>query len=157
MHSIILCGGSGTRLWPLSRKNFPKQFLTLAGEKSLIQETFSRFRGVMPAENIVFVTNKENYYNVLNQIKEIEKNFDARQIIVEPASLNTLPAAIFAIKYLIEECGEVLAAAGKTQRWGWFSCNPDLPPNKQETNIDWLRREMKDLREVMDRLEVTLQ
>ncbi len=103
MHSIILCGGSGTRLWPLSRKNFPKQFLTLAGEKSLIQETFSRFRGVMPAENIVFVTNKENYYNVLNQIKEIEKNFDARQIIVEPASLNTLPAAIFAIKYLIEE------------------------------------------------------
>ena len=58
MYSIILCGGSGTRLWPLSRKNFPKQFLKLYSDKSLLQETFLRMREIMPGENIYFVTNK---------------------------------------------------------------------------------------------------
>ncbi|HSA08683.1 MAG TPA: sugar phosphate nucleotidyltransferase, partial [Candidatus Moranbacteria bacterium] len=56
MHSIILCGGSGTRLWPLSRKNFPKQFLKLYSDKSLLQETFLRMKEVVPETNIYFVT-----------------------------------------------------------------------------------------------------
>lgn len=47
--------------------------------------------------------------------------------------------------YLIEECGEVLAAAGKTLRCGPESCNPELPPAQQETNRDWLLRELEDL------------
>ncbi len=47
--------------------------------------------------------------------------------------------------YLIEECGEVLAAAGKTTRWGRESVNPELPKEEQETNADWLLREMRDL------------
>ena len=55
--------------------------------------------------------------------------------------------------YLIEECGEVLAAAGKTLRWGEFSVNPELPRNKQESNIRWLKRELKDLRGAIDRIE----
>ncbi len=105
MYSIILCGGSGTRLWPLSRKNFPKQFLNLYSDKSLLQETFLRMQKIMPSENIIFVTNKKNYYNVVNQIKEIHKKFDpeaSRQILTEPKSLNTLPALAYAIKFLIE-------------------------------------------------------
>ena len=61
MYSIILCGGSGTRLWPLSRKNFPKQFLKLYSDKSLLQETFLRMKEVVPENNIYFVTNEENY------------------------------------------------------------------------------------------------
>lgn len=60
------------------------------------------------------------------------------------------------LAHLIEECGEVLAAAGKTQRWGWKSVNPLLPPEEQEENVTWLRREMCDLREAMDRLEDVL-
>ncbi len=100
MYSVILCGGSGTRLWPLSRKNYPKQFLALAGEKSLLQETFLRMRKSMPAERIFFVTNKENFFNVLNQIRETHSDFSEKNIIMEPASRNTLPAIACAVKYL---------------------------------------------------------
>ncbi len=47
--------------------------------------------------------------------------------------------------YLVEECGEVLAAVGKTQRWGPDSVNPELPAEEQESNRDWLLRELVDL------------
>lgn len=103
MYSVILCGGSGTRLWPLSRKNFPKQFLPLYSDKSLLQETFSRMRKIMPAENIVLVTNKENFFNVFNQIKDVCEDFSKERILTEPASLNTAPAIAYAVKYLLEE------------------------------------------------------
>ena len=102
MYSVILCGGSGTRLWPLSRKNFPKQFLSLYSDNSLLQETFLRMAEIMPNENIFFVTNKDNFFNVLNQIREIDKNFSEKQIIVEPAGLNTAPAIALSVKYLLE-------------------------------------------------------
>lgn len=102
MYCIILCGGSGTRLWPLSRKNFPKQFLNLLGDKSLLQETYSRARKIFKKENIIFVTNEDNYFNVYNQVKEIEPNFRAEQILKEPSSQNTAPAITCAIKYLVE-------------------------------------------------------
>ncbi|MDD5463780.1 MAG: mannose-1-phosphate guanylyltransferase/mannose-6-phosphate isomerase [Candidatus Moranbacteria bacterium] len=105
MYSIILCGGSGTRLWPLSRKNFPKQFLKLYSDYSLLQETFLRMKDVVSQENIYFVTNDENYYNVLNQIKEIYADFSESQILREPKSLNTMPAITLAVKYLQEKIG----------------------------------------------------
>lgn len=60
------------------------------------------------------------------------------------------------LAHFIEECGECLAAAGKTQRWGRDSVNPLLPADQQETNGAWLRRELADLREVLDRLEYEL-
>ena len=47
--------------------------------------------------------------------------------------------------YLVEECGEVLAAVGKTQRWGPESYNPELPPEQRETNREWVLRELPDL------------
>jgi mannose-1-phosphate guanylyltransferase/mannose-6-phosphate isomerase len=102
MYCIILCGGAGTRLWPLSRKNFPKQFLKLYSDNSLLQETFLRMKEVVLEENIYFVTNEENYYNVLNQIKEVFKDFQESRIIREPKSLNTMPAITLAVKYLQE-------------------------------------------------------
>lgn len=103
MHAIILCGGSGTRLWPLSRKNYPKQFLNLYSGKSLLQETFLRMREIIPGENIILVTNQDNFFNVFNQIKEVEKDFRKDRILVEPASLNTAPAITYAMKYLAEK------------------------------------------------------
>ncbi|MFA5777136.1 MAG: mannose-1-phosphate guanylyltransferase/mannose-6-phosphate isomerase [Parcubacteria group bacterium] len=102
MYCIILCGGSGTRLWPLSRKNFPKQFLKLYSDKSLLQETFLRMKEVVPQENIYFVTNEENQYNVLNQIKEVYEDFKESRVIREPKSLDTMPAITLAVKYLQE-------------------------------------------------------
>src|SRR3989344_7341942 len=103
MYSVILCGGSGTRLWPLSRKNYPKQFLKLVGEHSLLQETYVRMRTFLPSGQILFVTNQDNYFNVLNQIRDIEPDFDQSQVIQEPKSLNTAPAMAYAIKYLLTQ------------------------------------------------------
>jgi len=102
MYSIILCGGSGTRLWPLSRKSFPKQFLKLYSDNSLIQETFLRMQKIIPAENIYFSTGKDNYFNVFDQIKEIYPDFKKDQIIIEPTAKNTAPAIALAFKFLSE-------------------------------------------------------
>lgn len=55
------------------------------------------------------------------------------------------PGFDFALGKLVEECGEVLAACGKTQLWGPDSVNPELPPEQQETNRDWILREIADL------------
>ncbi len=60
------------------------------------------------------------------------------------------------LSHVIEECGEVLAAAGKTQRWGIDSFNPLLPPGERETNGTWLVRELSDLKQAIARLEETL-
>jgi hypothetical protein len=59
----------------------------------------------------------------------------------------------FALAHAVEEAGEFLAAAGKTQRWGVRSTNPELPPKDREENQVWLLREMADLRGALDRLE----
>lgn len=103
MYAVILCGGSGTRLWPLSRKNFPKQFLKLYSDKSLLQETFLRMQKIMDETNIYLVTNQENYFNAFNQIREVFPEVKAEQIIVEPKSLNTAPAITLAVKYLTDQ------------------------------------------------------
>jgi hypothetical protein len=62
----------------------------------------------------------------------------------------------FALAHAIEEAGEFLAAAGKTQRFGRESVNPELPKLEQETNIAWLVRESADLRGALERLEATI-
>lgn len=61
------------------------------------------------------------------------------------------------LSHAIEECGEFLTAAGKTQRWGTLSVNPELPEEEQETNINWLIREARDVREAINRLLVTIE
>ncbi len=55
--------------------------------------------------------------------------------------------------YLVEECGEVMHAAGKTLRWGETSVNPEIPQYQRETNLVWLKRELCDLRGAIDRIE----
>lgn len=60
------------------------------------------------------------------------------------------------LAHVVEECGEVLAAAGKTQRWGPRSVNPLLPKAEQETNLNWLERELKDLDGAVKRLRATI-
>ena len=57
---------------------------------------------------------------------------------------------------VIEEMGEALAAAGKTQRWGPFSVNPELPADQQEDNVEWLMRELRDVRDAIDDFEETI-
>ena len=61
------------------------------------------------------------------------------------------------LAHLVEEMGECLAAAGKTQRWGPHSVNPLLSQHEQETNLVWLRREMADVKQAIARLEKTIE
>lgn len=102
MYSVILCGGSGTRLWPLSRNNYPKQFLKLYSDKSLLQETYLRARKLMSARDIFLVTDSNNSFTALHQIREIEPDFDSCQILIEPEKLGDAPALAYAIKHLYE-------------------------------------------------------
>ncbi|HEX4838874.1 MAG TPA: mannose-1-phosphate guanylyltransferase/mannose-6-phosphate isomerase [Rhabdochlamydiaceae bacterium] len=104
MKIIILAGGKGTRLWPISRESFPKQFLKLNDEKSLLQQTVERFLIGRPSSEIVIVTNKDYHYLVKSQVKVICPAL-ADQIIIEPEQKNTAPAIIFALKYLQEKQG----------------------------------------------------
>ncbi len=97
MKIIILAGGKGTRLWPISREDFPKQFLKLNNEKSLLQQTVDRF----PTQDIVIVTNSVYYHLARSQIKDIRPDL-IDQIIVEPEQKNTGPAIVYAMKFLQE-------------------------------------------------------
>lgn len=103
MISIILCGGSGTRLWPLSRKNYPKQFLRLIGDKSLLQDTFLRTANIVNSDKIFIIGNGENSNNIYDQIREIYPDFNKKNIVIEPVSLNTAPAIALAVKYLLSD------------------------------------------------------
>jgi hypothetical protein len=66
------------------------------------------------------------------------------------------PGIAFAVGKAVEELGELQAALGKTLRWGWTSVNPELPPAERERNVDWVRREIADVRGALDNLEKTL-
>jgi mannose-1-phosphate guanylyltransferase/mannose-6-phosphate isomerase len=71
MKALILAGGSGTRLWPLSRKNYPKQFLKLGGRGSLLQETVERLLRVFSIDDIVVMTNNEYKFHVLSDLSSL--------------------------------------------------------------------------------------
>lgn len=101
MFGIILAGGSGSRLWPLSRELYPKQLLNLCGEKTLLQSTFERLLGFIPAENIISITNTKHHANVKMQLSKLNKE---SVILAEPVSKNTAPAIALGVKYILENC-----------------------------------------------------
>lgn len=91
-YAVIMAGGSGTRLWPLSRKAKPKQFQAFTGERTMIQETFERIARVVPRENI-FVSTTKNYQSmVLEQLPEMTE----QRLLLEPEARNTAPAIALA-------------------------------------------------------------
>jgi len=96
---VILSGGSGTRLWPLSRQQYPKQFLTLLGNKSMFQETLLRLKGVSNLANPVIVCNENHRFLVAEQLNQIGINNAA--IILEPIGRNTAPAITAAAMQII--------------------------------------------------------
>ncbi len=100
MKGLVLAGGSGTRLWPLSRRNFPKQFLKINGKKSLLRETVDRLlRDVFSKNDIIVITNKEYKFHVKSDLREIS------HIICEPEIRNTAPAIALGVKYCMERLG----------------------------------------------------
>ena len=101
MHGIILAGGSGSRLWPLSRELYPKQLLKLNSEKSLLERTFERLMSIMDIDNIIAVTNAKHFSDVKMQLKEYSNDV---RILTEPIAKNTAPAIAISTKFLLD-CG----------------------------------------------------
>jgi mannose-1-phosphate guanylyltransferase / mannose-6-phosphate isomerase len=90
---VILCGGSGSRLWPLSRKSYPKQFVPLVGDKTLFQDSSERLSGPH-FKNPLIVTNSDYRFIVSEQLQEI--GIDPGAILIEPEGRNTAPAILAA-------------------------------------------------------------
>ncbi len=156
---VILCGGSGTRLWPLSRKSHPKQFLSLTSEKSLFQETLIRSSKVTD-ESPTIITGNDYRFLAAEQIAEV--GLVAGNIILEPIQRNTAPAiaaaAIQAMKQsnsetplllilpadhnikdteAFEQAVQKAAAAAKNGKLVTFGITPDRP----ETGYGYIRAE----------------
>lgn len=100
IHPVLLCGGSGTRLWPLSRKSFPKQFAKLMGEHSLFQSSVQRLSGPEFAAPLV-VTGNDFRFTVLEQMAAV--GAVPAQLLIEPTARNTAPAILAAALVLAQK------------------------------------------------------
>lgn len=93
---VIIAGGSGTRLWPLSTPEYPKHLLNIVGEGSLLQNTFERARQITTADKIYISTEVSHSDHVVQQLPELHKD----QIIIEPARRDTMPCIMNALQYI---------------------------------------------------------
>src|SRR3990167_16395 len=100
INPVILIGGSGTRLWPMSRVNYPKQFNKFLGDHSLFQQTLLRLSAIQNCGKIILVVGESNYFLCLDQLREL--SIDNVDIIVEPIGKNTAPAVAVAAEYICQ-------------------------------------------------------
>ena len=103
LQPVLLSGGSGTRLWPLSREAYPKQFLPLAGEETMLQATWSRVAPLAQARPIV-VAGEEHRFLVAEQLRQAGAPVPA--IVLEPAGRNTAPAIAAAALQALQDAGK---------------------------------------------------
>lgn len=92
-YAVILAGGSGTRFWPLSRNDRPKQLLDLFGSGTLLNQTIARLEGLIPTENIFILTNQLQ----VETVREVAKELPPENIFAEPAKRDTAPAVALGI------------------------------------------------------------
>jgi len=154
---LILSGGSGTRLWPVSRKNLPKQFLALAGKGTLFQQTIARTRALPDVAAPIVVASEDHRFLAADQL--LEAGIENASIVLEPLARNTAPAialgALQALQrdpeaillvlpadHLIGDTDAFAAAVGQAlplavQGWlATFGIRPDRP----ETGFGYIRR-----------------
>ncbi|MDC0541984.1 mannose-1-phosphate guanylyltransferase/mannose-6-phosphate isomerase [Methylophilaceae bacterium] len=100
-YAIILCGGAGTRLWPVSRSSQPKQLIKFKGKYSLLQASLVRLTKKILPQNIFLVSNVDHQFIIQDQLSKIFKN-DKPNLILEPIAKNTLPAIAIATKKIMK-------------------------------------------------------
>jgi mannose-1-phosphate guanylyltransferase/mannose-6-phosphate isomerase len=105
IHPVILCGGSGTRLWPLSRAALPKQLLPLVGDQTMLQATLTRLRGLTTKAPLM-LCNADHRFMVAEQMREIDVAPAA--ILLEPVARNTAPAIAIAALRALEQDAQAL-------------------------------------------------
>ncbi|CAN5126043.1 mannose-1-phosphate guanylyltransferase/mannose-6-phosphate isomerase [soil metagenome] len=98
---VVLCGGSGSRLWPLSREAYPKQFLCLNGEESLLQQTVRRMQGIDGLRPSMLICNESSRFLAAEQLREI--GVDDAKIVLEPVRRNTAPAIAVAALHALAQ------------------------------------------------------
>jgi len=101
VYAVLLAGGSGTRLWPVSRKLYPKQLVKFIGKDSLVQSTIKRLSPVLDTERIRIVCGKEHFHETARHMAEIGVRSEGK-IICEPCGRNTAPAILLAVLNILK-------------------------------------------------------
>ncbi|MEW6001567.1 MAG: mannose-1-phosphate guanylyltransferase/mannose-6-phosphate isomerase [Nitrospirota bacterium] len=104
MKAMVLAGGSGTRLWPLSREDYPKQFLKIDNNQSLLRQTVQRLLNFLSPSEIIILTNDKYRFHVKDDLEGLPEEV-LTNIVLEPFSRNTAPAIALSIKYCKEIMG----------------------------------------------------
>ncbi|TJY36514.1 mannose-1-phosphate guanylyltransferase [Pontimicrobium aquaticum] len=113
-YAILMAGGVGSRFWPVSTQEFPKQFHDMLGTgETLIQRTFSRLSNIIPEENIFILTNKRYNDLVFEQLPKVTK----RQVVLEPAMRNTAPCILFAALKIQKENPNAVMIVAPSDHW----------------------------------------
>jgi len=113
-YAIIMAGGVGSRFWPVSTADFPKQFHDMLGSGStLIQKTFSRLSQLIPIENILILTNESYNHLVLEQLPMVQQ----AQILLEPAMRNTAPCILYASLKIKKSNPDALMVVAPSDHW----------------------------------------
>lgn len=153
---VILSGGAGTRLWPLSRQSYPKQLLALAGERTLLQEAALRGRAVSPGVPPTVIANVEHRFVIAEQLRAVA--IDRPRIVLEPVGRNTAPAVATAA-LLVEAddphatllvmpsdhiIGDIDAFAAAVRRGAGAAADGAMvlfgvPPDRPETGFGYIR------------------
>ncbi len=155
MYALILAGGTGTRLWPQSRRNSPKQLLPLVGQETMVQATVSRIAPIVPPEHVFFATNAEYGAIIAQQLPQVPR----QNIVVEPSAKNTAPciglsalhmeqfdpgevmASLHADHFIGDEAGfrQALLAAEELARQGYL-VTLGIQPDKPETGYGYVQQ-----------------
>ena len=100
VYAILLAGGTGTRLWPVSRQLYPKQLVSFIGGDSLVQSTIKRLSPILDTENVRIVCGQEHFHEMARHMQDIGLQADGK-IICEPSGRNTAPAILLAVLHIL--------------------------------------------------------